>query len=1361
MIVFYLLWGISFGQTPVHQKSYSFLRVMDAKDGLSENKIMHAAMDEDGLYWFATAGELNRWGGLSFQSFPMSDANGIAYSGIPYRMVPLSDHRFLIYLSGVDLSSYGIYQYQIGILHQISHDHFKSKKESPMAVLVDENQNSFLVSRTLDHDSVRVYYFHPDGYFKDLLSLPLRDSVRSYGSEVNRNQPYSVMGGYVWYLSNKSYIHRISPESGRIREYTYFLDQGKIKKWDPIKSAYFIISGSKQFYLVDGEMGFLFRYDCVTDQWSKLSKLPKDVSFHETDAKGNLAFANKNNFHNYITALFFYEEESGQMSEVIPVPTQYRGVISYDFLKHFFAYGYHGIAQYRVKESKVKNYLTHERIYGDKAKEGGLFPIRGIGESGDSMLLVSTSYQDIMSVNLNSGEEKEYPFVQGKNRIQISDDYSKMICDDEGGIWVDRNTRLIKAHIQDKTVKQYLKDIYDFVPAEKGAWYLIASLDHQQTNIYHWKEGNDRVDQLTSNRPEQKNRMSGTSVLFKDRQGILWIGQKDGVECFDPKTQKFKTLKIWDGKTGSQVSCIEQTADGLLWFGSLGNGLFGYDPQSGNLQSYSRSEGLPNMKIASIIADGINLWVASYDGLAYYFKNKNSFVKFYKEDGLSHNEFNRRSSLKLSDGRFVFGTINGINLFRSEDLLGGSMESPDRIKPVQISHFVGAELKRYRLDAEKIRKLVLPPSNRYCDFEFTLTGRSSDHPAQLSYRVDGVHKQWNYTYQNRIEMPWLPSGHHLLRVRGAGLMGDWSEEYTINLEVQQYFYQSTWFLTLISLIILLAIFKYQRLNYYRKLEQVNAVQFKQLHDMKSRFFSYITHEFRTPLTLILGYARFGEESHQGDGEHFNKIASAGERLLELVNQMLDLAKAESGHIQIRPRRGPLVQFISDCFIRIQPLADRKQIHFVFHSNCNEWYCLFDPDVLQKIIENLLTNAIKFTPEQGTVSLTLHVGNDHNKNSESLMFYELTVKDNGHGMSNAESQMIFEPFYQSDHNRLQSGSGLGLSLVRELTEKAGGQLSLISSPGAGSCFTIRFLSEGGTSLDEVRTEAPAIEYLSHAQSFEMREEKPESSVRQDNIVLIVEDNPEIAEYIEKCLQDHYQCIKAKDGQKGFELAHQLVPDLIVSDIMMPRMDGFQLLHKLKLDPVTCHVPVVLLTAKVQASDRIKGLSIGANAYLPKPFDPLELQLTLKNLFQLRRDWSRRYLQPLPLEEPNPTAHLAPDGLAPEEVKHNDLFYRKLCNWIEVRISETELDNESMCKEMGMSKSQLHRKVTALTGQPPVRLIRTLRLRHAEKLLKEQSDLSISEISYASGFNSPAYFARVFQTEKGMSPSEFREIMALKP
>jgi DNA-binding response OmpR family regulator len=318
---------------------------------------------------------------------------------------------------------------------------------------------------------------------------------------------------------------------------------------------------------------------------------------------------------------------------------------------------------------------------------------------------------------------------------------------------------------------------------------------------------------------------------------------------------------------------------------------------------------------------------------------------------------------------------------------------------------------------------------------------------------------------------------------------------------------------------------------------------------------------------------------------------------------------------------------------------------------------------------------------------------------------------------------------------------------------------MSRPGAGSCFTVRFLSEVSSPPEEVRKDGPAIEYLSYAQSYEQTEENPESPVKQENMVLIVEDNPEIAEYIEKCLQDQYHCIKASDGQIGFEQAYQLVPDLIVSDIMMPRLDGFQLLHNLKLDPVTSHIPVVLLTAKVQASDRIKGLSIGANAYLPKPFDPLELQLTVRNLFQLRQDWTRRYHQPLPAEEAIPIAHLAPDDLAPAEIQSNDLFYRKLCNWIEERISETELDNESMCKEMGMSKSQLHRKVTALTGQPPVRLIRTLRLRHAEKLLLEQSDLSISEIAYASGFNSPAYFTRVFQSEKGMSPSEFREIKAL--
>ncbi|MBK9271549.1 MAG: response regulator [Saprospiraceae bacterium] len=1353
-VIFSTLMGIGL----YAQLNYSLVRQLDAKDGLSENKITYSALDHDGLYWFATAGELNRWGGSRFHSFPMTDQFGVSYSGIAFRLSGISDFRFINYYSSVDLSLIGVYNYKSGILEQVDQREFRDRGETLIAMLADEYRNPFFLARENRSDSVSLYYYNSRGVFQPCIKLGVRDTTRGYAAEVNRNQPYCVMGGYVWYLSDKRSIVRISPESRHKREYTTYYENDAEKKFDSFRPSYFIISGNQKLYFVDPTLRKLFFYNCIYDRWDFVLNTPEGVVFQEADEKGNLAFADIRNFQNFIDHLYFFDKENQNMYEVLPTPSRYRAVISNDFIKGYFAYGYEGIAQYRKSGSKVKKFLTHKSVYQNEAKEGALFPTRGIASVKDSLLIVCTAYNDIMTVDLMLDAQNILPFYdpKTKERVRVSDDFSKLISADENFVWLDYNTYFSRLDLSKSVAEKILPNIYDFVPGKDGQWYLCGSKDRTISDLYLWTEATNHLENLTRHISEDSMKINGNSVLFRDKRGYIWAGNQAGVQWFDPKNRSYKRLKSWYGNTDSPVSCIEQTADGTMWFGTLGSGLIKYHPENGVLQRYGNAEGLPNQKVASLIADSLNLWVATYDGLAYYFMHKNSFVKFYKEDGLSHNEFNRRSSLKLRDGRFVFGTIDGINVFRSEDLLGAKFDNQSRIKPIVISHSDGKELKRYRLGAEDIKKLIIPPSNRYCDFEFCLTGSSADNPAQLAYMVEGIHGSWNYTNSNRIEIPWLPSGRHLLRVKGADLMGDWSEEYTLALDVRQYFYQSWWFLSLISLIILFAIFKYQRLRHSRQLEHLSALQFKQLHDMKTKFFSYITHEFRTPLTLILGYAQFGMETDNTESGHFKKIAAAGRRLLDLVNQMLDLARAESGRLAIKPSSGNLVLFLAECYSRLEPLAKNKNIAFGFQSNCEELICEFDQDVLQKIVDNLLTNAIKFTPELGKVSLQLQLHKDHPEQFSENVMADIIVSDNGPGLSDEDRLKIFEPFYQTNRSSLQAGSGLGLTLVRELVDRTGGKIILESKPGKGSKFTIRFYfqqdpaSQLGGSLElelnsDALTERPG----------ELLEEGGETTASED-LILIVEDNPEIAEYIEKCLNEHFMCHKAVNGKDGFDKACTLVPDLIISDIMMPIMDGFELLQKLKSEPITSHIPVILLTAKVQAEDRIKGLKAGANAYLPKPFDPTELQLTVRNLFQLKREFIRRYtsadlLSPEIIADPPETNQ----SLLEDDFRLNDQFFLKLKSHIEENISEPELDNEDLCKFMGMSKSQLHRKVSALTGNPPVKLIRTIRLQHAAKLLMQSPEMTISEIGYASGFNSPAYFARVFQTEFGMSASEYRE------
>ncbi len=525
-----------------------------------------------------------------------------------------------------------------------------------------------------------------------------------------------------------------------------------------------------------------------------------------------------------------------------------------------------------------------------------------------------------------------------------------------------------------------------------------------------------------------------------------------------------------------------------------------------------------------------------------------------------------------------------------------------------------------------------------------------------------------------------------------------------------------------------------------QLRQAEAKQLRELDQFKSNFFANISHEFRTPLTLILGPLR---EMYQGTFKGDPKPSQAmmirnSERLLHLVNQLLDLSRLESGRVELEARPMDLTQLVRSIVYSFESWAMRKQIFFQPDFPKEVIPSRVDADKLEKILGNLLSNALKFTPEQGRVHFNMNL-KEEGADTWSIAF---TVSDSGPGIPTDQLPHIFDRFYSPPREEQGiPGSGIGLALTKELVELHNGSLEVESEIGKGSTFSV--LMTFPKALLQELTEATEVP----PPTLFLEEEDIPDTYRRTNskkpVVLIIEDNADLRSYIKTHLQDDYQLIEANNGQKGLAFAEKYIPDLVLSDVMMPEMDGLTMCQTLKSEEVTSHIPVVLLTALAEQQDKLSGLSMGADAYLTKPFDPRELQLMVGNLIEQRRRLREKFASDMAMPRSQPVA----DFVSPTEAA----FLEKIEQTVRDNLDNENFSIEDLGRAMGMSRSQLHRKVKAITDMSPSVYVRTYRLQQAYQLLEQRSG-NISEIAFQVGIPNLAYFSRSFSEQFGFPPSE---------
>ncbi len=527
-------------------------------------------------------------------------------------------------------------------------------------------------------------------------------------------------------------------------------------------------------------------------------------------------------------------------------------------------------------------------------------------------------------------------------------------------------------------------------------------------------------------------------------------------------------------------------------------------------------------------------------------------------------------------------------------------------------------------------------------------------------------------------------------------------------------------------------FSFYASNLYSKLEQRETERQKELNDAKTRLYTNITHEFRTPLTVILGMADSAKSNvRENLPLKMDTIIKNGKILLKLVEQLLALSKLESGKLTVTKVHANIIPFLKYIFELQKYYAEEKNISIKFISEDQAYETFFDPEKTAAIVSNLLSNAVKFTPQGGQISLKVST----NKDTLSL-----EIKDNGIGIPPEKIQKIFDRFYQVDgrDTRKKGGAGIGLALTREFVQLLGGTIGVKSNPGVGTVFTVNlpYASDKGKAAVPFQFKKDV-----HENPIGRVIESPESAANGHKQLLIVEDNPDVVAYLKVCFQDEFYINVATDGKEGYKMALKEIPDIIISDVMMPEIDGFELCKKLKDDFRSSHIPIILLTAKADIPSRIEGLETGADAYVVKPFNQKELMVRMKKLLELRRTLFEKYSNGDEEEEINHPL-----------VKKEDAFFRKLDDLVEKKLNDENYNIPELCKDMGMSKSQLYRKFKALTNNSAARYIRCARMKKAKQLLQTTS-MNITEVSYEVGIKTLSTFSQLFKEEFGVTPSDY--------
>ncbi|QHT71668.1 response regulator [Rhodocytophaga rosea] len=964
----------------------------------------------------------------------------------------------------------------------------------------------------------------------------------------------------------------------------------------------------------------------------------------------------------------------------------------------------------------------------------------------------------------------------------LTDRVTRINQDRKGNLWISAwNNGLYHFTTSTGRFHHYKHDSLDTHSLSAGN-IVNTYQDHSGTIWVLTEGGLNRLDNTTGrfthyyHDPNDSSSLASNSTFpaLEDRTGAFWVGTVNGgLHLLDRATGKSTNFL-----PGSSIIQLLEDASGTLWVAAHDRGLYWLNRQKYQFESFvDPVSGKPLPYANSLLEDKSGtLWVGAISGLAAINRQRDSLRLFGSNYGIGGAEdlyFGARYQSR--DGSLYYGGESGYYKFRPELLLKHHAVSPQLVlSALRIHNQSITPTPEGPLQEGLSQANIIHLSHNQSVFSIDFVGIDYRHPEQhqYTYMLENYDFTWRPAGSERTAHYFnVPPGEYIFRVKVVNSDGIWTQK-AISILISPPWWRTIWAYALYAFAFVGLFYggwRYlllrERSKNEQQLRQFKAEQVLEMDQLKSHFFANISHEFRTPLTLILSPLEkklrtlHVDHPEQSDFQLMHRNAL---RLLQLVNQLLDLSKLEAGKMVLQTEPGEIIHFFQRIATSFTSLAEARQIQFGVHAPDEYLWVCFDKDKLEKILNNLLSNAFKFTPTAGSISISLRLkpasALDNIPLEKAHILADFSIKDTGIGISSSQIKQIFNRFHQVDNSltREQEGSGIGLSLTKELVELHGGSISVESELEKGTTFTVSLPLE---LMHHKQLEQRDVFSKEHQLTFGGITERykgeelttlptyAESSTDLPApMVLIVEDNADLRRFMHQILREYsdppYRVIEATNGEEGYHKAMEHIPDLIISDIMMPKMDGIALCSRLKTDEKTSHVPVILLTAKTSGESKVEGLERGADDYLTKPFEMRELLTRIHNLIEGRRKLKAHFSGQV-LLQPQDIAITSAD----------ERFLKRTMEVIESYMGDTQFNVDILGKEVGMSRTQLYRKLQALTGQSPSDFIKVMRLQRAAQLIAKGSG-TVSEISYQVGFSSHSYFSKCFLEQYGQTPSEYQ-------
>jgi signal transduction histidine kinase/ligand-binding sensor domain-containing protein/DNA-binding response OmpR family regulator len=1308
-------------------------------NGLLDEKIHCVFQDSKGWIWLGTDYGAYRFDGYSFTSFDLNDELSIILSNALIRVI-YEAPQGIIWI-GTDFQ--GLFKYDISknVLEQFKDKGFTHN--SVWAILADEKQNLWLGTEGgLNYFNTSTNQIEQTFTVTSNQQIP-GNWVRKLFFDHQKN---------LWVGTNKGIA--IFDTQGRITN-SYLTDNRYIDRENEVWEIYQDNTGTiwigtylgGLFYCVDSTRNFRkFELDKANNRTITVRSIIQD-------SKGNLWFGTR-----------------GGLYSLNPFNNN--------------------LKQYQNEQNNNYSLIHNSVLDLFIDKKGDLWVGTRNGLSFLNFDKQSFGY-------LKAAENKVNVLNNGEVYVFWEDDQQKLWMGTESG-----GINIFDAkhdHIKYLTVKDGLSSncIKAICPDNYGNILIGTYLGG--LNLYNTKTGKVKVFKHNQDNPAS---ICDNEVwaIVKDSKNRIWVGTSNGIDIYNDKTQSFEHFgdkygigwvamiyedsrhnfwlyapdveQMFVVKNNQEVIKLDiqsramcEDINGNYWLATLGHGLIKLNQQFDQMKQYSVNEGISNNIMNGII--NINneyLWISSNNGLSRFNFKTNEIKNYFSSDGLLNNKFNYGAFYKTSENLLAFGGNLGVDFIYLDRINQNEYIPPIVLTSLKVYNKKIEQSKEGILTKHisETRKIILKHDQNMFSFDFAALNYANSNKNKYKYKLEGFDKDWNDIGTSRVATYTnIEQGEYVFRVIGSNNDNVFNEQgVKLDLIILPPFWKTWWFrllaiafLALFFVLILLMIRNREKLKQELVYERRSARKIQEVDRLKHQFFMNISHEIRTPLSLIIGPVDKllnEKNSEEVVSKNLEIIKRNTTNLNRLVNQLLDYRKLETGNLKLELRKGNLRIYIEEIVDSFRTAADDKEINLEFNAYQPSIFFWFDADKVEKIINNLLSNAIKYTSEKGHISVSISMVFASDIEDTNLLippidaetirvekYVKISVSDTGVGIAPENISRIFDRFRrigQPEHEQVQ-GSGIGLALTKELTKLHAGHIEVKSKLGKGSRFSVYLPFDDHGSIDSEN----------HAEEIDFHEPPNAEQINKNTqlLALVVDDNPDLREFIKTHFVPEYAILEAKNGKEAWDLALEKIPDIIVADVMMPGIDGNELCKRLKHDERTSHIPVIMLSALTTAENQLAGIDAGADDYITKPFDVGLLKAKVDNLLSIRKALRERYSKEMILKPTN-IILAAPD----------EKFLKRLISVIEKNISKEFLDVEFLSQNMDVSRTQLYRKVGALTDMTPKEFVKEIRMKRAAQLIV-QNKLNISEVSYEVGFSDISYFRKCFREKFGMSASEYKK------